>query len=166
MTNSGSFKPLQTSQQTHVTLDNIKTENKGLFDVANSMGAFRIPSIHLQQREKEGMKSIKEPQSKPLKENRPPTLTLQKQGANLKVIHHKADKIEAQRCTTFTQTTETEATRSSFSLKSFNSIMIGPKPNLGFSKRPQRNLHLIQSTKPVNCTAHVQGLTIKLKITN
>jgi hypothetical protein len=100
------------------------------------------------------------------KENRPPIRVQEKQRLTEKILKNIQS---IQRPPTFSEravTTEGTRPTTSFNLKGFNSVMIGPSPVIQHRKQAKRSIYHISSSNPTQCSVRLQGLTIKVKIAN
>jgi hypothetical protein len=100
------------------------------------------------------------------KENAPPTLAHQKKRFQEKIVKNIAQNMNPPTEAGEAQFPDTSKNSKTFSLRQFNSILLGGRPRLEFKARPRGSVFQIKSSKPTHCSVTVKGLTIQVKIAN
>lgn len=100
------------------------------------------------------------------KENTAPMVADQKKRLQSKIVTNLEQKTKPPTDAGEAQFLERTKTKNSFSLRQFNSILLGRRPKLDFKTRPRGSVFQIKSSKPTHCTVTVKGLTIQVKIAN
>lgn len=155
-----------TDQQTETRCVGSKLLEDRVFPVNSIKGAFRLASMHDALLAKSSFPPAERFSLTRGKENTPPNLAAHKTRTAIKILAHISDKNKNTKSTLCRLPDTHSSVSSTFTLNTFNSLVVGSKPIMRKMRGVRKDIYKLQSRAALDRTVKIQGLTIKVKTNN